>query len=50
MERVEQILQDSGSLIQPFWRSIFRHSTEQVKDFPAHQAQEIHLERVWLDT
>ena len=50
MERVEQILQDSGSLIQPYWRSIFRHSTPQVKDFDAHQAQELHLERVWLDT
>jgi peptide/nickel transport system substrate-binding protein len=50
MERVEQILQDSGSLIQPYWRSIFRHTTEQVKNFPAHQAQEFHMERVWLDT
>ena len=49
MERVEKILQDSGTLIQPYWRSIFRHSTDQVKDFPAHQAQEFHLERVWLD-
>jgi len=49
MERVEKILQDSGTLIQPYWRSIFRHSTPQVMDFPAHQAQEFHLERVWLD-
>jgi peptide/nickel transport system substrate-binding protein len=49
MERVERILQESGTLIQPYWRSIFRHSTDQVKDFPAHQAQEFHLERVWLD-
>jgi len=50
MERVERILQDSGTLIQPFWQAIFRHSTPQVKGFEAHQAQELHMERVWLDT
>ncbi|MEM8843085.1 MAG: ABC transporter substrate-binding protein [Pseudomonadota bacterium] len=48
METVERILQESGTLIQPFWRSIARHTTEQVHNFPAHQAQEFHLEKVWL--
>ncbi len=50
MERVERILQDSGTLIQPYWRSIFRHAHPKVKGFEAHQAQEFHMERVWLDT
>jgi peptide/nickel transport system substrate-binding protein len=50
MERVERILQESGTLIQPFWRSLFRHSHPRVKGFEQHQAQEFHMERVWLDT
>ncbi len=50
MERVERILQDSGTLIQPYWRSMFRHAYPKVKGFEAHQAQEFHMERVWLDT
>ncbi len=50
MERLERILQESGTLIQPYWRSIFRHAHPKVKGFEAHQAQEFHMERVWLDT
>ena len=50
METVERELQDSGTLVQPFWRSVFRHHTPAVKGFEAHQAIEPHMERVWLDT
>lgn len=49
MKDVEQILQDSGILIQPYWRSLFTHSVEAVKDNPAHPNLEQHFERVWLD-
>ncbi|MEL7000517.1 MAG: ABC transporter substrate-binding protein [Pseudomonadota bacterium] len=50
MKDVQQILQDSGTLIQPYWRSVFRHMNESVKGFEAHQAIEFHMEKVWLDT
>ena len=50
MERVEQILQDSGTLIQAFWLSKFHHMTDKVRDYEIHQAEEPHLERVWLDS
>lgn len=50
MERVEKLLQDSGTLIQPFWRAVIRHHTEEVKNFDAHQAVEFHMEDVWLDS
>jgi peptide/nickel transport system substrate-binding protein len=50
MERVEKILQDSGTLIQAFWLSKFHHMTDKVRDYPMHQAEEPHLERVWLDS
>jgi len=49
MKDVEQILQDSGILIQPYWRSLFTHSVPAVKDNPAHPNLEQHFERVWLD-
>ncbi len=49
MKDVEQILQDSGILIQPYWRSLFTHSVPAVKDNPAHPNLEQHFERTWLD-
>ena len=50
MEKVEQILQDSGTLVQPFWRLETRHFTDKVKNYGAHQAQEFHLNKVWMDS
>ncbi|MCP5073288.1 MAG: ABC transporter substrate-binding protein [Rhodobacteraceae bacterium] len=50
MEKVERLLQDSGTLVQPFWRLETRHMTDKVRNFGAHQAQEFHLNKVWLDT
>jgi peptide/nickel transport system substrate-binding protein len=49
MKDVEKILQDSGILIQSFWRSIFRHYNAKVHGLDKHQTFEIHLDRVWLD-
>lgn len=49
MAEVEQILQDSGILIQPYWRALFRHSVNSVKGFPMHQGFEMHFDKVWLD-
>jgi peptide/nickel transport system substrate-binding protein len=49
MKDIEQILQDSGILIQPYWRSLYNHSVAAVKDNPAHQTLEVNYEKVWLD-
>lgn len=49
MKEIEQILQDSGVIIQPFWRSIARSSIESVKGYEMHQAFEMHHEGFWLD-
>lgn len=49
MEKVEKILQDSGVILQPYWRAVIRHAHPWVKDFEQHQAFEHHLEKVWLD-
>lgn len=49
MKDIEQILQDSGIIIQPYWRNLYRHTVAAVKDFSMHPMFEIDLHRVWLD-
>lgn len=49
MKDIEQILQDSGILIQPFWRSLYRHHAAYVKGLFMHQTFELQLDKVWLD-
>jgi peptide/nickel transport system substrate-binding protein len=49
MKDIEMILQDSGILVQPFWRALYRHHQDYVKGLFMHQTFEIHLEGVWLD-
>ncbi|MEO1601804.1 MAG: ABC transporter substrate-binding protein [Pseudomonadota bacterium] len=48
MERLQQILQGSGVIIQPFWRKMFLHHVEELKGYERHQAREMHLEQAWL--
>jgi peptide/nickel transport system substrate-binding protein len=48
MKDLEQILQDSGIIIQPYWRKLYRHTTDKVHDFPMHQTFEMHLDKVWM--
>ncbi|MEM1344505.1 MAG: ABC transporter substrate-binding protein [Pseudomonadota bacterium] len=50
MEKVQTILQDSGVIIQPYWRSVFRHAYPRVHNFEQHQAFEHHLEEVWIES
>ncbi|MBA3324250.1 MAG: ABC transporter substrate-binding protein [Rhodobacteraceae bacterium] len=49
MIEMEQILQDSGVIIQPYWRNTYRHMTADVRGLVMHPTFEIHLERTWLD-
>ena len=49
MEEIEKILQDSGIIIQPFWRALYRHHADYVKNLGMHQTYELHMEEVWLD-
>jgi peptide/nickel transport system substrate-binding protein len=50
MAKLEKILQDSGVLVQPYWRSTFRHMTSDVDGLSMHPTFEIHLERTWLNS
>ncbi|MCM2561067.1 ABC transporter substrate-binding protein [Lutimaribacter sp. EGI FJ00015] len=43
MEKLEQIMLDEGVVIQPFWRSTFRHYKENVVGAEQHPTFEIHV-------
>ncbi|TKB21262.1 MAG: diguanylate cyclase, partial [Mesorhizobium sp.] len=49
MKDIEQILQDSGVIIQPFWQKLFSHMNEKVKNYGVHQTFEMDLQNVWLN-
>jgi peptide/nickel transport system substrate-binding protein len=49
MEKIEKILQDSGILIQPYWRKLYNHSMPQVKNHGMHPTFEHDFGKVWLD-
>ncbi|MBP7241595.1 ABC transporter substrate-binding protein [Amaricoccus sp.] len=50
MAKMEKIIQDSGILVQSYWRSTFRHSTDDVHGLVMHPTFEIHLEKTWLSS
>lgn len=49
MEKLQAILQDGGVLIQPYWRSLYKHSSPKVKNDGMHPTFEQHFGDVWLD-
>jgi peptide/nickel transport system substrate-binding protein len=46
MVRIEQIMQDEGVIIQPYWRSLYKHAKEGVIGFELHPTFEIHLHKL----
>lgn len=49
MKDIEQILQDSGVIIQPYWRKLYNHSVAAVKNHGMHPTFEHDYGKVWLD-
>jgi len=49
MKDIETILQDSGVIIQPYWRSLFCHMAPVVQDYRVHPVYEMHFEKTWLE-
>lgn len=49
MKEIETILQDSGIIIQPYWRSMFNHATKRVKNFYMNPTEQLDLGKVWMD-
>jgi len=49
MADIEKHIQDAGIIIQPYWRKLYNHSVEAVKNHRMHPTFEIDLDKVWLD-
>jgi len=49
MGELQELLQSSGAIVQPFWMGQYLHHVAEVKDYERHQFREMHLEKVWLD-
>ncbi|MER8964337.1 ABC transporter substrate-binding protein [Mesorhizobium sp. M0808] len=49
MKDIEQILQDSGIIIQPYWRKLYSHSVKAVQNYKMHPTFERDYGKVWLD-
>ncbi|WP_413870578.1 ABC transporter substrate-binding protein [Albidovulum sp.] len=49
MAKIEKIMQDEGVLIQPYWRSLYRHFKPGVKGADMHPTFEHHHYKWWLD-
>ncbi|MFV0474962.1 MAG: ABC transporter substrate-binding protein [Pikeienuella sp.] len=49
MKRIEEIMQEQGVLVQPYWRSLYRHVRPGVKGADMHPTYEIHMADYWLE-
>ncbi|EAR50386.1 oligopeptide/dipeptide ABC transporter, periplasmic substrate-binding protein [Oceanicola granulosus HTCC2516] len=49
MAEIEQLLRDDGVIIQPYWRSLFRHARPGVIGAESHPINEIHLHKLALE-
>lgn len=49
MEDIEKTLQDSGIIIQSYWRSLYHHHVPEVQNYVMHPAYEMDLQDVWID-
>lgn len=46
MVRIQTIMQEEGVIIQPYWRSLYKHAKEGVVGFEMHPTFEIHLHKL----
>lgn len=49
-KRLQEIMQEEGVIIQPYWRSLYRHTAAHVRNAEMHPTFEIHPDTIWLDS
>ena len=49
MKDLEQILQDSGIIVQPYWITLSNHRVPAVKNFGMHPLYEVYFEDTWIE-
>lgn len=47
MAQLQRIMQDEGVLIQPYWRSLYRHARPNVHGAEMHPTFEVHYQYYW---
>ncbi|TNC69502.1 ABC transporter substrate-binding protein [Rubellimicrobium roseum] len=50
MAKLQQVVLDEGVMIQPYWRSLYRHSTARVHGAEMHPTFEHHHYKWWMDS
>lgn len=50
MADIEKILQDSGVIVQPYWRNVYVHSAKRVKNNLISPSLDQNFNEVWLDS
>ena len=50
MAKIEQIMLDEGVMIQPYWRSLFRHYKSTVHGTEMHPTFEMHHYKWWVES
>ncbi|HVG48293.1 MAG TPA: ABC transporter substrate-binding protein, partial [Rubellimicrobium sp.] len=50
MAKIERIMLDEGVLIQPYWRSLYRHTTPTVHGTDMHPTLEHHHYKWWMES
>ena len=48
MARIERLLQEDAVIVQPYWRSLYRHVRPGVTGAEMHPSFEIHLYKLGL--
>jgi len=48
MKRIEEIMQEQGVMVQPYWRSLYRHYDPKVKGAEMHPTFEHHHYKWWI--
>ncbi len=49
MKEIEQMLQESGIIIQPYWRKLYINIKPELKNHAMHPTYEYEFGKVWLD-
>ncbi len=49
MADIEKIMQDEGVMVQPFWRSLYRHMKDNVRGADMHPTFEHHHYKWWIE-
>jgi len=49
MADIEKVLRDSGVIIQPYWRAVYRTYRAGVHGCDQHQALEQHFDKAWIE-